>query len=108
MKHFTHLLVRNPKDDETPIAAATQIFASCLSHSHIPWWKRAWVTPHVYSFEIYLVNQTVSFYVTTDENQETFVASLVGASFPTSSIEKTDDPMPIVFSSKNIAVGQLV
>jgi hypothetical protein len=108
MSKFCHLLVRNPKDDETPIAAATQIFASCLSHSHIPLWKRAWVKPHRYAFEIFLLNQTVYFYVTTDEDQETFVSSLIGASFPKSSIEKTDDPMPIVFTSKRISVGQLV
>ena len=59
MKMFSHLLIRNPKDDETPIAAATQIFASCLSHSHISVWKRAWVKPYVYSFEIYLLNQMI-------------------------------------------------
>ncbi|MBI2430392.1 MAG: type IV secretion system DNA-binding domain-containing protein, partial [Candidatus Levybacteria bacterium] len=98
---------RNPKDDETPIAAATQIFASCLSHSHVPLWKRLWVKPHVYAFEIFLINQTVYFYVTTDETQETFVASLIAASFPTSSIEKTDDPMTALFQSKTIGVGQL-
>src|SRR3989338_1307199 len=107
MKHFTHLLVRNPKDDETPIAAATQIFASCLSHSHIPLWKRPWIKPHRYAFEIFLLNQTVYFYVTTDEDQETFIASQIGASFPTSSIQKTEDPMPMVFESRRIAVGQL-
>lgn len=105
---LVHLLVRNPKDDETPIAAATQIFASCLSHSHIPLWKRAWVKPHTYAFEIFLVNQTVYFYVTAEEDQETFVASLIAATFPTSSIEKTDDPMEAVFAGKNIAAGQLV
>lgn len=108
MSKFCHLLVKNSKDDETPIAAATQIFASCLSHSHIPFWKRPWVKPHVYSFEIFLINQTVYFYVTSDEDQETFVASLIAATFPTSSIQKTEDPMPVVFESPKIAVGQLV
>lgn len=108
MSEFAHLLVRNPKDDETPIEAATQIFASCLSHSHIPMWKRAWVKPHQYSFEIFLINQTVHFYVTTDKGQETFVESLINASFPTSSVTKTEDPMPQVFDSKSVGVGQLV
>lgn len=105
---FTHLQIRNSKDDETPIAAAAQIFASCLSHSHVPLWKRPWIKPHVYSFEIFLINQTVYFYVTTDENQETFVASLIAATFPTSTIQKTGDPMPEIFKSPKIAVGQLV
>ncbi len=104
---LVHLLVRNPKDDETPIASATQIFASCLSHSYVPLWKRLWITPHVYAFEIFLINQTVYFYVTTEETQETFVSSLIAASFPTSSIEKTDDPMTALFQSKTIGVGQL-
>jgi hypothetical protein len=107
MSEFVHLLVRNPKDDETPIAAATQIFASCLSHSHIPLWKRPWVKPHVYAFEIFLINQTVYFYVTTDSSQETFVSSQIAAAFPTSSVEATDDPLPKVFESRHIAVGQL-
>jgi hypothetical protein len=107
MKDLVHLLVRNPKDDETPIAAATQIFASCLSHSHIPLWKRPWVKPHNYAFEIFLINQTVYFYVTADANQETFISSQIGASFPTSSIEKTKDPMPEVLDSKRLALGQL-
>lgn len=107
MPKFVHLQVRNPKDDETPIAAATQIFASCLSHSHVPLWKRPWAKPHVYAFEIFLINQTVYFYVTTDEDQETFVASLIAATFPTSTIQKTGDPMEEIFKSKNIAVGQL-
>lgn len=107
MPKFVHLEVRNPKDDETPIAAATQIFASCLSHSHVPLWKRPWTKPHVYAFEIFLINQTVYFYVTTDEDQETFVASLIAATFPTSTIQKTTDPMEEIFKSKNIAVGQL-
>ncbi len=35
------------------------------------------------------------------------MASLVAASFPTSSIEKTDDPMTALFQSKTIGVGQL-
>jgi len=108
MSNLAHLLVRNPKDDETPIASATQIFASCLSHSHVPLWKRAWMKPHRYAFEIFLLNQTVYFYVTTDEDQETFVSSQIGASFPTSSIMRTQDPMPAVFESKHVAVGQLV
>ncbi|MBI2074654.1 MAG: type IV secretion system DNA-binding domain-containing protein [Candidatus Levybacteria bacterium] len=100
--------IRNSKDDETPIAAATQIFASCLSHSHVPLWKRLWVKPHVYAFEIYLINQTVYFYVTTDKDQETFVASVIAAAFPTSSIQKTADPMEEVFKSPRIAAGQLL
>lgn len=108
MPEFVHLLVKNSKDDETPIAAAAQIFASCLSHSHIPFWKRPWVRPHVYSFEIFLINQTVYFYVTADENQETFISSLIAATFPTSTIQKTEDPMPVIFQSPKIGVGQLV
>ncbi len=31
MNNLVHLEIRNPKDDETPIEAATQIFASLVS-----------------------------------------------------------------------------
>ncbi len=107
MPRLIHLLVRNPKDDETPIESASQIFASCLPYPYIPVWRRPFITPPVYAFEIYLINQTVYFYMTADEKHEAFLTSLVASSFPQSMISKTDDPMKTVFDSKNIRAGQL-
>src|SRR3989344_3716709 len=57
MSELVHLEVRNPKDDETPIEAATQIFASLLP-SHLPLWKRLFIRPKIYAFELYLFKQT--------------------------------------------------
>jgi len=103
-----HLLIRNPKDDETPIEAATQIFSSLLPHPYIPLWKRTWVKPKSHSFEIYLLNQTVYMYVTTAHENETLVSSLIASSFPKSNISKTPDPMEEVLKSKYTAVGEVV
>ena len=108
MSDFVHLLIRNPKDDETPIEAATQIFSSLLPHPYIPLWKRTWVKPKSHSFEIYLLNQTVYMYVTTAHENETLVSSLIASSFPKSNISKTPDPMEEVLKSKYTAVGEVV
>ncbi|HVZ67632.1 MAG TPA: type IV secretion system DNA-binding domain-containing protein [Patescibacteria group bacterium] len=108
MSKFAHLLIRNPKDDETPIEAGTQIFSSLLPYPYISLMKRMYVHPKSYSFEIYLLNQTVYFYVTTSEETETLVSSLVASSFPKSNISRTDDPMEKVMASKYVQVGEMV
>src|SRR3972149_2591525 len=108
MNDFAHLLVRNPKDDETPIEAATQIFSSLLPYPYIPMWKRFYIHPKSHAFEIYLIGQTVYFYVTTLPENETLVASLIASSFPKSNILRTDDPMEKVLSSPHVMVGEMV
>ncbi|HVZ11424.1 MAG TPA: type IV secretion system DNA-binding domain-containing protein [Patescibacteria group bacterium] len=108
MSTLAHLLIRNPKDDETPIAAATQIFSSLLPYPYIPLWKRAYVHPKSHAFEIFLLGQTVYMYATTNEEDETLVSSLIASSFPTSSIMRTEDPMEKVLASKYVAVGEMV
>ena len=108
MSKFVHLMVRNPKDDETPIQAATQIFSSVLPQPYVSLWKRTYHKPSVYSFELFLINQTVSFYVTAEESKETVVSSVISSSFPKSHITKTTDPMIEVLKSKHIAYGQMV
>ena len=107
MTHFSHLQVRNPKDDETPIESATQIFASLLPYPYIPWYKRWMKKPHYYAFEIFLLNQTVYLYATMDEHDETLVSSVISSSFPKCAIIKTEDPMLGVLSAKHLAYGQL-
>lgn len=108
MAKLSFLQVRNPKDDETPIESATQIFASTLPYAYIPWWKRAFLKPKTYSFEIYLLSQTVFFYVATPKENETFMQSLITASFPNSAVKQTTDPMDILLKSKHIAAGEVV
>lgn len=107
MTKLVHLQIRNPKDDETPIEAATQIFASLLP-SHLPIWRRTYIKPKVYSFEIYLVNQTIYFYVSVAKAAETFVQSLVTSSFPNCAVKKTTDPLTAVLKSACLAVGEVV
>lgn len=106
MKTLTHLQVRNPKDDETPIEAATQIFSSLLPYPYIPWWKRLFMNPKTYAFEIYLLNQTVYFYLAAPQESETFIQSLITSSFPQSALQKTTDPLDIILKSKYTAVGE--
>lgn len=106
MINLSHLQIRNPKDDETPIEAGTQIFASLLP-SFIPLWKRIYLHPKTYAFEIYLISQTLYFYVTTPSVSETLISSLVSSSFPTSTVKKTSDPMNIILKSKRLAVGEV-
>ncbi|MBI2034103.1 MAG: DUF87 domain-containing protein [Candidatus Levybacteria bacterium] len=107
MPELVHLQVRNPKDDETPIEAATQIFSSLLP-SHVPLWKRPFVRPKTYAFELYLYQQTVYFYISTPVAAETFVKSLVTSSFPNSAIRQTQDPMQTILKSPYLAVGEVV
>ncbi len=104
---LSHLQIRNPKDDETPIEAATQIFSSLLPQPYVPLWKRLFVKPKTYAFEFYLLNQTIYFYVTSPANNETLIQSLIASSFPTSAIKKTTDPLDIIFKSKKLAVGEV-
>ncbi len=109
MAGLTHLLVKNPKDDETPIESATTIFASLLSYPYISLTKRLWVTPKVHAFELFLLNQTISFVVTTKAESETLVSSIISSAFQSSAVVKMEkDPMAEVLQAKEIAVGQLV
>ncbi len=107
MSEFSFLQVRNPKDDETPIESATQIFASLLPYPYIPWYKRWSKKPHYYAFEIYLLNQTVYLYASVHQEDETLVSSVIGSSFPKCAIIKTEDPMLGVLSAKQLTYGQL-
>jgi len=107
MSQLSHLQIRNPKDDETPIEAATQIFASLLPQPYVPLWKRWYLKPKTYAFEIYLISQTLYFYVTAPKSMETFVSSLISSSFPTSTVKKTSDPLDLIFKSKRLRSGEV-
>lgn len=106
MPNLSHLQIRNPKDDETPVEAATQIFASLLP-THIPLWKRLMSPPKIYGFEIYFLSQMLYFYITTPTEHETFMQSLMASSYPQSKVQKTTDPMDIMLKPANIEVGEL-
>ncbi len=106
MPSLSYLQIRNPKDDETSTESATQIFSSLLP-SHIPLWKRIYITPKIYSFEIYYLSQMLYFYVTTPTEHETFVHSLISSAYPVSKMQKTTDPMDIMFKSQFLEAGEL-
>src|SRR3989344_5080006 len=108
MSQLSFLQIRNPKEDETPIEAATQIFASLLSYPYVPTWKRLFVPVKRYAFEIFLLDQTIYFYVSTPRENETLIQSLITSSFPQSKVTKTTDPMSLVFKSKNVSAGEAV
>jgi len=109
MSTLSFLQIRNPKDDETPIEAATQIFASLTPYQSIPLWKRIlFGFPATYSFEIYFINQTVYFYLTCPTEKITLVQSLLSSSFPQIKIQKTTDPLEIVLKNKNVAFGEMI
>jgi hypothetical protein len=101
--------IRNPKDDETPIEAASQIFASLVPYQYVPLWKRlifGW--PATYSFEIYFLNQTIYFYVVSPQEKSTLVKSLLSSSFPQIKISQTTDPLDIVLKAKKISLGEMI
>ncbi len=106
MSPLSYLQIRNPKDDETAIEAATQIYSALLP-SYVGLFKRLYYTPKHYSFEIYLLGQTIYFYVATPKKSETLMESLIHSSYPKSKIKKTEDPLDIVLKTGDVAVGEL-
>lgn len=109
MSLLSHLHVRNPKTDETPIESATQIFSSALPYPFLPLWKRLLlVRPKTYSFELFLLNQLIYFYATVPQESETFIQSLISSSFPQSKIVRTTDPMNLVLKAPYLSFGEVV
>lgn len=106
MSTLSYLQIRNPKDDETPIEATTQIFSALLP-SHFPLWRRAFYKPRVYAFEIFLINQTIYFYVTSPQENEQLIHSLISSSYPKSLIKKTTDPLDIIMKNKYLNYGEM-
>jgi len=106
MSKLLYLHVKNPKDDETPVEAAAQIFSS-LFPSHMGLFKRIYLKPKIISFEMYYVEQSISFYVVVHEEDETFITSLFSSSYPRSLITKSEDPLEKIMSSKHIEVGEM-
>jgi len=107
MQELTHLHIRNAKDDETSIESATQIFASILSSPYVSLFKRLFKTPPVFSFEIFLINKTIYFYVTAPSKHASYITSLISSSYPISFVSSTSDPMKTVLSKKNVSLGEM-
>lgn len=89
---LSFLLIKNPKDDETSIEASTQIFSSLVRGKNT-FFKQLFKKSQPLSFEIYLINQTIYFYICIPDTTETYVTSLLSSSYPKSLILKTEDPL---------------
>lgn len=107
MKDPIFLHVRNPKDDELGASPANQIFSALLP-SHIGFLKRAFNKPKASSFEIFLLNKTIHYYITAPHENQTLITSLLASSYPRSVAAETTDPMDIVTKYKYVEVGELV
>lgn len=103
---FSHLQIRNPKDDETSPESATQIFSSLLS-SQISLMTRLFNEVDNYAFEIFLTGQTIYYYASMPSTRESLVHSLIQSSYPQCAIQKTQDPMEIVLKNPITATGKL-
>lgn len=104
---LSHLQIKTPKEDETSIEAATQIFASLLT-SNVGLFSRMMNKPDHFAFEIYLINQTIYFYVTSPKGAETLMSSLISSSYPQSAIQNTTDPLDIILKSPEVGLGEVV
>lgn len=107
MNNPVYLHVRNPKDDELGVSPANQIFSALLP-SHVGFMKRIFNKPKAFSFEIFLLNKTIHYYITAPRENQTLVASLLASSYPRSVAVGTTDPMDIVTKYKQVEVGELV
>lgn len=103
---LSHFMIRNPKDDETPIESSTQIFASILPGS-MSLWQAFWTAQVGYSFEMYLLGQRIYFYLTCPSSKESFINSLITSSYPNSALQKTEDPLNIVLKARHSALGEI-
>ncbi len=103
---FSHLQIRNPKDDETSPEAATQIFSSLLS-SQISLMTRFFNEVDNFAFEIFLTGQTIYYYASMPTTRESLVHSLIQSSYAQCAIQRTQDPMDIVLKNTSIAAGNI-
>lgn len=106
MKDPVYLHIRTPKDDETSLESSTQVFAALLPN-YMGLFKRLMHTPRLVSFEIYLLDQKIYFYIVVPRELETFVTSLMVSSYPRAFIAETTDPMATFMKSKHKEVGEL-
>ena len=108
MSSHAYLQIRTSKDDESTPEAAQAVFSALLP-SYTSILKRLFFgSPKTYSFEIYLLGQTVYFYTVTPTGRETLVKSLLSSSYPKSSLVATADPLDIVTKSKVLVPAELV
>jgi len=107
MKDPVYLHVRNPKDDEISVEAATQIFSALLPN-YFGLFKRLVQKPIAVSFEIYLLDHKIYFYIVVPKEYETLIGSLLASSYPRSVVAPTTDPMDSIKNAAKKEIGELV
>lgn len=107
MKDPVFLHVRNPKDDEVSVEAAVQIFAALLPN-YFGLFKRMIQKPLTVSFEIYLIEQKIYFYIVVPREHETFITSLMVSAYPRSVVAPSSDPMERFRGAKRKEIGELI
>lgn len=105
--NLTHLQIKNPKSDETGSEATQQIFSSLFSRPYSSLLKTFIQGATYYSFEMYLLSQTIYLYITSPKKHELFIKSLLQSSYPSAAIQKTTDPMEIVYKSKYLGFADI-
>ncbi|MCX7996647.1 MAG: type IV secretion system DNA-binding domain-containing protein [Patescibacteria group bacterium] len=107
MANLSYLQIRNPKDDESSIEAATQIFSSLMTSDYAGFFSQLFTRPPCFSFELFLLNQTIYFYATVPRETDAFLMSLVASSYPKSAVTKTTDPVDILLKAKKALIGEV-
>lgn len=108
MKDPVYLHVRNPKDDEIGVESTTQIFSALLPNYFGMFKRLVGKIPLTVSFEIYLLDQKIYFYIVVPREHQTLIASLMASSYPRSVVTETTDPMGMLMKGKNQEVGEMV
>ena len=94
---FVTLLVRVPKDNETKIDAAEQLFASLytLKKSGFFSWAQA---EDLFSFELVALQEEISFYMNCPKRIRDLVEKQIHGAYPNADIKETDEVN--IFSKK--------
>ncbi|MCB9813426.1 MAG: type IV secretion system DNA-binding domain-containing protein [Pseudomonadales bacterium] len=94
---FVSLLIRVPKDNETKIDAAEQLFASLysLKKSGIFAWAKA---ENLFSFEIVALQEEISFYMNCPRKIRDLVEKQIHGAYPNADIKEVDEVN--IFSKK--------
>jgi hypothetical protein len=94
---FVTLMVRLPKDNETKIDAAEQMFASLYSLKKTGWFSFL-ETEDLFSFEIVAMKEDISFYVNCPRNIRDLVEKQIHGAYPGADIREQDEVN--IFSEK--------
>lgn len=94
---FVTLLVRMPRDNETKIDAAEQMFAGLYSLKHSGWLN--FLRPEeLLSFEIVALKESIKFYVNCPKKNRDLVEKQINGAYPNAEITEVDEVN--IFSEK--------